>query len=55
MPVPYREVDPKDTAELNAILRQIIEELNRLAGLTGTVQISADIDLMGHRIINQSP
>jgi hypothetical protein len=39
-------------ANLNALLLDIVNEINRLAGVSGTIQLHADLDLQGHRILN---
>jgi hypothetical protein len=39
-------------ANLNALLLDIVNEINRLSGVSGTIQLHADLDLQGHRILN---
>lgn len=54
--VPYRQLTEEDLkgdlSQLNTMLRQIIEAINRLAGNHGAAPINDQIDMQGNQIIN---
>ena len=56
--ISFREIRPEDLqdpnlSELNAIIRALVDEIHRLSGLYGTIELLADVNLTGHRIIGQ--
>ena len=56
--ISFRESRPEDLqdpnlSELNAIIRALVDEIHRLSGLYGTIELLADVNLTGHRIIGQ--
>lgn len=56
--VAFRELTAEDLKEptlsqLNALLRDMANAINNQIGLQGKVQFFNDIDLQGHKIINQ--
>ena len=56
--ISFREIRPEDLqdpnlSELNAIIQALVDEIHRLSGLYGTIELLGDVNLTGHKILNQ--
>jgi hypothetical protein len=46
------DLKEQNLAKLNGLLRQVVEEVNRLGGSYGPVVLTSDLDMGGHRVLN---